>query len=160
MHASAQRTHLRIELDVGCAEANEAREQGLVQVAVLLDRHVLHHRRELVVVANQDDALQPVMPVLLALQPACRQAAARQNNRQATCVPGNAWKERAAADLQQHWDERLDLQDLGTLLHEQVVILEAQLQELPAPGDQCSAAAREHAKHALRPPRPCILACA
>ena len=60
--------HLRIELDVGCAEADEAREQRLVQVAVLLDCHVLHHRRQLVVVPDQDHALEPVVPILLALQ--------------------------------------------------------------------------------------------
>jgi hypothetical protein len=37
-------------------------------VAVLLYRHVLHHRGKLVVVADHDDALQSVVPVLLALQ--------------------------------------------------------------------------------------------
>ena len=69
-------------------------------MAVLLQRLVLHHRGQLVVVADEDDALQAVVAVLLALQ--------------------------------QHGDERLDLQDLGALLHQQVVVLEAEVKELPA----------------------------
>lgn len=60
---------LCIELDVGGAEADEAGEEGLVQVAVLLEGHVLDHRRQLVVVPYEDDSLQPAVPVLLSLQP-------------------------------------------------------------------------------------------
>ncbi len=49
------------------------------------------------------------------------------------CPPGPSQHPLAgpAAHLQQHGDEGLDLQDLGALLHQQVVILEAQLQKLP-----------------------------
>jgi hypothetical protein len=50
--------HLRVELQVRDAQPHEAREQGLVQVRVLLERHVFDHRRQLVVVADHDDALQ------------------------------------------------------------------------------------------------------
>lgn len=44
--------YLSVELDVGRAQADKAGEQGLVQVAVLLEGHVLDHRRQLVVVAD------------------------------------------------------------------------------------------------------------
>lgn len=60
--------HLCIELDVGGAEADEAGEEGLVQMTVLLEGHVLNHRRQLVVVPNQDDSLQPAITILLSLQ--------------------------------------------------------------------------------------------
>lgn len=78
-------THLRVELDVGRAEADEAREQRLVQVTVLLYRHVLDHGGQLVVVPDQDDALQPVVTVLLALQGAGQ---------------GRAWSTRRLGTLQ------------------------------------------------------------
>jgi hypothetical protein len=42
--------YLCVELHVGRAQSDEPREQRLVQVAVLLEGHVLHHRRQLVVV--------------------------------------------------------------------------------------------------------------
>ena len=61
--------HLRVELDVRRAEADEAREERLVQVRVLLEGHVLHHGRQLVVVANQDDALESaVVPAALGVR--------------------------------------------------------------------------------------------
>ena len=60
--------NLCIELDVGGAEADEAGEEGLVQVAVLLEGHVFNHRRQLVVVPYEDDSLQPAVPILLSLQ--------------------------------------------------------------------------------------------
>lgn len=60
---------LCIELDVGGAEADEASEEGLVQVAVLLEGHVLDHRGQLVVVPYQDHTLQPAVPILLPLNP-------------------------------------------------------------------------------------------
>ena len=56
--------HLGVELDEGGAQAHEAREQGLVQVAVALEGHVLHHRGQLVVVPDQRDPLEPAAPVL------------------------------------------------------------------------------------------------
>lgn len=59
--------HLCVELDVGRAQPDEAREERLVQAAVLLDGHVLDNGGQLVVVTNQDHTLQPVVPVLLAL---------------------------------------------------------------------------------------------
>lgn len=46
-----------IYLDCRCAEAHEAREEALVQLAVLLERHGFHHRGKLVVVPDQDHAL-------------------------------------------------------------------------------------------------------
>lgn len=60
--------HLCIELDVGGAKADEAGEEGLVQMTILLKGHVLDHRRQLVVVPDQDDTLQPAIPILLSLQ--------------------------------------------------------------------------------------------
>jgi hypothetical protein len=62
-------SHLRVELDVGRAQAHKAREQGLVQVAVLLEGHVLDHGRQLVVVPDQGDPLQPRHAILLVLRP-------------------------------------------------------------------------------------------
>lgn len=52
------RPTLGVELHVGGAQPDEPREQRLVQVAVLLEGRVLHHGRQLVVVANQHDALE------------------------------------------------------------------------------------------------------
>ena len=66
--ASAEEAHLSIELHVGRAEPHEAGEERLVQVAVLLEGHVLDHGRQLVVVPNQDHPLQPAHAVLLPLQ--------------------------------------------------------------------------------------------
>ena len=63
------RADLCIELDVGGAEADEASEEGLVQVAVLLEGHVLDHRGQLVVVPYQNHTLQPAVPILLPLHP-------------------------------------------------------------------------------------------
>ena len=55
-------------MDVGGAQADEAGEEGLVQVAVLLEGHVLDDRRQLMVVAYEDDTLQPAVAILLSLQ--------------------------------------------------------------------------------------------
>ena len=59
--------HLGIELDVGGAQANKACEQGLVQVTVFLEGHILDHRRQLVVVPDQDHPLQASDALLLIL---------------------------------------------------------------------------------------------
>ena len=48
-----------LHLHSGSTEADEAREQALVKLAVLLESHGLHHGRKLVVVPDQNDALQP-----------------------------------------------------------------------------------------------------
>ena len=63
-------SHLSIELDVGGAQADESGEEGLIQVAVLLESHVLDHGGQLVVVSNQDHTLQPAVPILLPLHTA------------------------------------------------------------------------------------------
>ena len=55
--------HLSIELHGRHAQADEAREEGLVQVGVFLEGHVLHHGRQLVVVAYQCHSLQPALPI-------------------------------------------------------------------------------------------------
>jgi hypothetical protein len=60
--------HLCIELDEGRPQAHKACEQGLVQVAILLKGHVLHDRRQLVMVANQNHPLQPAVPIFLPLR--------------------------------------------------------------------------------------------
>lgn len=49
------RAALRRQLRVRHPEADEAREQRLVHARVLLERLVLDHRRQLVVVADEDD---------------------------------------------------------------------------------------------------------
>ena len=41
------RTSLRVELDVGDAEADKAGEEGLVHLGILLEGGVLDHRRQL-----------------------------------------------------------------------------------------------------------------
>jgi hypothetical protein len=63
-----KKEHLGVELDEGRAEAHEAGEEGLVEVAVLLEGHVLDHGRQLVVVAYQDHPLQPRHAILLVLR--------------------------------------------------------------------------------------------
>ncbi len=63
----ATASHLSIELDVRGPQADESGEEGLIQVAVLLEGHVLDHRGQLVVVPNQDHTLQPTVPILLPL---------------------------------------------------------------------------------------------
>ena len=60
--------YLSVELDIGRAQADKAGEQGLVQVAVLLEGHVLHHWGQLLVVPNQDDPLQSRHSVICVLQ--------------------------------------------------------------------------------------------
>mmetsp|Transcript_1856 Transcript_1856/g.3796 ORF Transcript_1856/g.3796 Transcript_1856/m.3796 type:complete len:388 (-) Transcript_1856:774-1937(-) len=63
------RTPLLVELDVGDAEAHEACEEALVHARVLLERHVLDDRRQLVVVADEHDALEAArLPLDLLLQ--------------------------------------------------------------------------------------------
>mmetsp|Transcript_21009 Transcript_21009/g.67708 ORF Transcript_21009/g.67708 Transcript_21009/m.67708 type:complete len:287 (+) Transcript_21009:640-1500(+) len=49
---------LRVQLHRGGSEAEEAREEGLVEAAVLLEGHAFHHGRQLVVVADQNHALE------------------------------------------------------------------------------------------------------
>lgn len=61
-------TDLGVELDVRRSKANKSSEERLVQVAVLLEGHILHDRRQLVVIPNQDDSLQPTNTILLPLQ--------------------------------------------------------------------------------------------
>ena len=46
--------------------------------------------------------------------------------------------------LKEHRDEGLDLQDLGALLHEQIVVFEAEAQELPPLEGRVSAGHRDH----------------
>jgi hypothetical protein len=53
------RAYLSVELDVGSAEADEAGEHRLVEARVLLEGHVLHDGRQLIVIANQHHPLQP-----------------------------------------------------------------------------------------------------
>lgn len=60
-------SHLSIELDVRGPQADESGEKGLIQVAVLLEGHVLDHGGQLVVVTNQDHTLQPAVAILLPL---------------------------------------------------------------------------------------------
>lgn len=60
--------YLCIKLHVRCAKAYEAREQALVKVAVLLEGHVLNHWWQLMMVTNQDDALQASDAIFLPLQ--------------------------------------------------------------------------------------------
>ena len=67
--AGCKGADLCIELDVGGAKADEASEEGLVQVAIFLEGHVLHNRGQLVVVSYQDHTLQPAVAILLPLQP-------------------------------------------------------------------------------------------
>jgi hypothetical protein len=71
-HKSSQgegkKPDLGIELDVGCSQAHEACEEGLVQVAVLLEGHVFDHGGQLMVITNQDDPFQPTHSILLPLQ--------------------------------------------------------------------------------------------
>eukprot|EP00053_Salpingoeca_punica_P019720 m.201633 g.201633 ORF g.201633 m.201633 type:complete len:552 (-) comp17708_c0_seq2:3265-4920(-) len=88
---------LGIEIDRGHAQANEAVEHALLQVGEGLQRQVLDHGRQLVVVADEDDALQAVLRDGL---------------------------------LQGHGDKRLNVQHLRSLLHQDVVVLEAQLGQL------------------------------
>ncbi len=68
----ATASHLSIELDVRGPQADESGEEGLIQVAVLLEGHVLDHRGQLVVVPNQDHTLQPAVAILLPLHAARR----------------------------------------------------------------------------------------
>ena len=65
----SKKADLCIQLDVGGAQANEACEEGLVQVAVLLEGHVLDNRGQLVVVSYQDHTLQSTVIIFLPLQP-------------------------------------------------------------------------------------------
>jgi len=58
---------LSIKVDSWHAEMNEAREERLFHVGELLERHVLDHRRQLVVVANHNPTLQPIVTILWVL---------------------------------------------------------------------------------------------
>ncbi len=60
--------YLGVQLEVWHAKPDEAGEEGLIQVAVLLEGHVLHDRRQLMVIANEDDPFQTRQPILLLLQ--------------------------------------------------------------------------------------------
>ena len=59
---------LGVEVDGGHPEAHEAGEQRLLHVGELLEGHVLDDRRQLVVVADHDPPLQPVVAILGVLQ--------------------------------------------------------------------------------------------
>lgn len=50
---------LRVELNVRHAQSNEAREQALIQMRVLLERTIGNHGRKLMVITQQDHALEP-----------------------------------------------------------------------------------------------------
>ena len=52
------RAPLGVELNVGHAEAHEAREERLVHLGILLEGRVFDHRGKLVVVANEHHALE------------------------------------------------------------------------------------------------------
>ena len=54
---------MRVQVDSGHSEPDEAREQRLLHVGVFLEGHVLPDRRQLVVVADHDPPLQPVVAV-------------------------------------------------------------------------------------------------
>lgn len=104
------RAALRVEIDGRYAEAHQARKHGLLEVAVARKRHVLDHRRQLVVVADRDEALQT------------RRAGF------------------GVVLLQHQRDERLDLEDLRRLFHDDIVILEAKLNQLRSTYDEYTAA--------------------
>ena len=56
------RAPLRVELGGGHPQTDEAREHRLVEARILLERLVLDDGRQLVVVADQHDALEPALP--------------------------------------------------------------------------------------------------
>jgi len=58
---------LGVKVDRRHAEVDEAREERLFHVGELLERHVLDDWRQLVMVANHDPSLQPVVAVLRVL---------------------------------------------------------------------------------------------
>ena len=93
--ASGVSATARVEVSWQDAEAHEARKERLVEARVLLEGHVLDDGRQLVVVADEDDALE------------------------ARAAGGGV------GVLQDHWDERLYLHDLRRLLHDERVVLEA-----------------------------------
>lgn len=62
------RTALRIQLHIRRPQPHKARKQRLIQVTVLLEGHVLHDWRQLVVISDEYNALEPAEAVLLPLQ--------------------------------------------------------------------------------------------
>jgi len=52
---------------------NKPREQRLLHVGELLERHVLDHRWQLVVVTNHNPPLQPIVTILRVLQKTAEQ---------------------------------------------------------------------------------------
>lgn len=92
VHLRGPGTSLGVELHIRHSEPDHSREQALLHIAVLLEGHVLDHRRQLVMVADHDPPLQPGATVLRILE--------------------------------QQRNECLDLQDLGGLLHKDVVVFE------------------------------------
>ena len=114
------RAALLVELHRGHSQADEARKERLVELRVLCERHALHHRRQLVVVANKNDALEP----------------------RAVCG--------RVLLLQHHRDEGLHLHDLCRLLDHQRVVLEAERKHIaPFDGRVC-ACHRNHLMRARR----------
>ena len=58
---------LRVQVHGGHPQADEAGEEGLLHVGVLLEGHVLDDGRQLVVVSDHDPALQAAVAVLRVL---------------------------------------------------------------------------------------------
>ena len=78
-------------MNVGCAKADEAGEEGLIQMAVLLEGHVLHHRRQLMVVSYQDHTLQSTVPIFLPLQVSGVTVTKQQNKWVVVTATGGSW---------------------------------------------------------------------
>jgi hypothetical protein len=77
--------------------------------------HVFNHGWQLMMISNEHDPLQPrSLSVAAILTP-----------------------------LQEHWDEGLNLKDLGRLLHQEVVVFEGHLQEL-TPLECCMGTSHSH----------------
>mmetsp|Transcript_30411 Transcript_30411/g.51334 ORF Transcript_30411/g.51334 Transcript_30411/m.51334 type:complete len:474 (+) Transcript_30411:569-1990(+) len=124
---------LLVEQDVGHPQTDEAGEQRLVQLAVLLQACVLHHRGQLVVVSNQAHPQQAAprarFGLLVGTAVATATAAAGVAVVVAACNTGQG---AVVGWLEEHGDHGLQLQHLRCLLHHQIVIPEPEVDELAA----------------------------
>ncbi len=68
MMVPQQRPDLKIQLHGGNTEPDEPCKKTLVHATVLLKRHVLNNRGQLIVVADENRALQTAGTAALALQ--------------------------------------------------------------------------------------------
>jgi len=103
-------------------EANEPGEQGLVEVAVLLQGQVLHYRGELTVVPDQTHPLQTTTERRRRRILRATTAAAAASS---TATLGRG-KGGIVAGLEEHRDHCLHFQHLSCFLHHQIVVPEAQ----------------------------------